>query len=322
MASAPRPNAALKATRDAYGEAIVEVARDNPRIVALTGDLRDSNRLEAFAQEYPDRFFECGIAEQNMIGVAAGLAACGKIPFASSFAAFSPGRCYDQIRVLVAQPGLNVKLVSTHGGLTVGEDGMSAQAVEELAMMRALANMTVIVPADAVETAQAIHAAAEHNGPVYVRLGRSGVPVLFDESYRFSIGAAPLLRDGGDVTLAACGIMVAEALEAARLLEVEGIRARVLNVSTLKPLDEESLLRAARETGAIVTAEEHTVHGGLGGAVCEVVAAGHPVAVERVGIWDRFGESGPPGPLMQAYGLTAEEIAAAARRALRRKRTS
>lgn len=312
---------ATKATRDAYGEAIVEVARDNPRIVALTGDLRDSNRLEAFAADYPDRFFECGIAEQNMVGVAAGLATCGKIPFVSSFAAFSPGRCYDQIRVLVAQSGLNVKLVSTHGGLTVGEDGASAQAVEELAMMRSLAKMTVIVPADAVETAQVIRAVAEHVGPVYVRLGRVGVPVLFDDSYRFSIGAAPVLRDGGDVTLAACGIMVAEALEAARLLEAEGISARVLNVSTLKPLDEATILAAARETGAIVTAEEHTIYGGLGGAVCELVTAHHPVWVERVGIHDRFGESGPPRLLMEAYGLTAGEIAAAARRAVSRKRS-
>ncbi|MBM3470397.1 MAG: transketolase family protein [Armatimonadetes bacterium] len=313
---------ASKATRDAYGEAIIEVARDNPRIVALTGDLRDSNRLEAFAADYPDRFFECGIAEQNMVGVAAGLATCGKIPFVSSFAAFSPGRCYDQIRVLVAQPGLNVKLVSTHGGLTVGEDGASAQAVEELALMRSLAKMTVIVPADAVETAQVIRAVAEHVGPVYVRLGRGGVPVLFDDSYQFSIGVAPVLRDGGDVTLAACGIMVAEALEAAQLLGAEGVSARVLNVSTLKPLDEATILAAARETGAIVTAEEHSVYGGLGGAICELVTAHHPVGVERVGIQDRFGESGPPRPLMEAYGLTAGEIAAAARRAVSRKRAS
>lgn len=310
---------AAKPTRDAYGEALVAVGRDDHRIWALTGDLRDSNRLEAFAEAYPDRFVECGIAEQNMIGVAAGLAACGKIPFVSSFAVFSPGRCYDQIRVLVAQPALNVKLVSTHGGITVGEDGMSAQAVEELAMMRALANMTVIVPADAVETAQVVRAVVGHPGPVYVRLGRAGVPVIFDENYAFAIGKAPVLRDGDDVTIVACGIMVAEALAAAQVLAAEGIEARVLNVATLKPLDEETLLAAARETGAIVTAEEHTIYGGLGGAVAEMVTAHHPVPVERVGIRDRYGESGAPRSLMEKYGLTAAEIAAAAHRALVRK---
>ncbi len=320
MGGPSRSSAGSKATRDAYGEALVEVAREDPRVYALTGDLRDSNRLDAFAEEFPERFIECGIAEQNMIGVAAGLAASGKIPFASSFAAFSPGRCYDQIRVLVAQTGLGVKLVSTHGGITVGEDGMSAQAVEELAMMRALAGMTVVVPADAVETAKAIRAVAGHPGPVYVRLGRSGVPVLFGDDYRFEIGVAASLREGGDVVIAACGIMVAEALKAAEALGAEGIEAGVLNVSTLKPLDEETIVAAARRSGALVTAEEHTIYGGLGGAVCEVVAAHHPVPVERVGIKDTFGESGQPGQLMEKYGLTAREIEAAARRAVERKR--
>jgi transketolase len=309
-----------KATRDAYGEAIVDVGRRDARVVALTGDLRDSNRLEAFAAEFPDRFFDCGIAEGNMIGVAAGLAASGKIPFVSSFAAFLPGRCYDQIRVLVAQPGLNVKMVSTHGGITVGEDGMSAQAVEELAMMRALANMTVIVPADAVETIKTTHVLGAHLGPAYMRLGRSGVPVLFDEGYEFRIGAAPVLRDGDDVTIVACGIMVAEALVAADTLATEGISSRVINCATLKPLDETTLLAAADETGAIVTAEEHTILGGLGGAVCELVALHRPVPVERVGINDRFGESGAPRLLMEKYGLTANEVAAAARRVVTRKR--
>ncbi|MDR7419733.1 MAG: transketolase C-terminal domain-containing protein [Armatimonadota bacterium] len=311
---------ASKATRDAYGEAILQTAAAEPRVVALTGDLRDSVRLEAFAAAYPDRFFECGIAEQNMAGIAAGLAACGKIPFVSSFAAFSPGRCYDQIRVLIAQPRLNVKLVSTHGGITVGEDGMSAQAVEELAMMRALAQMTVIVPADATETAQAVMAAARHDGPVYMRLGRSGVPVLFDETYRFMVGVAPVLRDGTDVAVVACGIMVAEALAAAETLAAEGISTRVLNSATLKPLDEQAILAAARECGALVTAEEHTIYGGLGGAVCEVTAAQHPVPVERVGIADCYGESGTPRALQEKYGLTAAAIAAAARRAVSRKR--
>jgi transketolase len=307
-------------TRDAYGEALVEVARRHPRIAALTGDLRDSNRLEAFAAAYPERFFECGIAEQNMLGVAAGLATCGWIPFVSSFAAFLPGRCYDQIRVLIAQPGLNVKMVSTHGGITVGEDGMSAQAIEELAMVRALAGVSVIVPADATETTRAIQALVEHPGPTYVRLGRAAVPVLFDDTYTFTLGRAAVVRDGHDVTVIACGIMVAEALAAAGTLVTEGVEARVLNMATLKPLDTEAVVAAARETGAIVTAEEHTIYGGLGGAVCEATAAAAPVPVERVGIDDRFGESGTPRALLEKYGLTAREIAAAARRAISRKR--
>ncbi|MDR7483100.1 MAG: transketolase C-terminal domain-containing protein [Armatimonadota bacterium] len=320
MAGLVSQTAGQKATRDAYGEALVAVGRRDPRVVALTGDLRDSTRLEAFAAAFPDRFIECGIAEQNMVGVAAGLATCGKVPFVSSFAVFVPGRAYDQIRVLVAQPNLNVKLVSTHGGLTVGEDGMTAQAIEELAMMRALANMTVIVPADATETQQVIAALADHRGPAYVRLGRAAVPVLFDETYTFAIGRAARLRDGTDVTLIACGIMVAEALAAAETLAAEGIGARVLNMATLKPLDETAVLEAARETGAIVTAEEHTIYGGLGGAVAEVTSAHEPVPVERVGIRDVFGESGSPRALMEKYGLTAAEIAGAARRALTRKR--
>jgi transketolase len=308
-----------KATRDAYGEAIVALGRRDPRVVTLTGDLRDSNRLEAFAAEFPDRFIECGIAEGNMMGIAAGIATCGKVPFVSSFAAFVPGRCYDQIRVLVAQPNLNVKMVSTHGGITVGEDGMTAQAIEELAMMRALANLTVIVPADGTETAKATMALAAHQGPVYMRLGRAGVPILFDDGYAFRIGVAPVLRNGGDVSIVACGIMVAEALAASDALAADGIAARVINCATLKPLDEGTLLAAAQQTGAIVTAEEHTVLGGLGGAVCELVAAHHPVPVERVGIQDRFGESGPPKALMEKYGLTAKEIVAAARKVIGRK---
>jgi len=311
---------ATKATRDAYGDALVAIARDHLRVAALTGDLRDSNRLEAFAAAYPDRFFECGIAEQNMMGVAAGLATCGWIPFVSSFAAFLPGRCYDQIRVLVAQPKLNVKMVSTHGGITVGEDGMSAQAIEELAMMRALANVAVIVPADAVETARVVGTLVDYRGPVYVRLGRAAVPVLFDDTYTFALGRAAVLRDGGDVTLIACGVMVAEALAAAETLAAQGTHARVLNMATIKPIDDDAVLAAAHETGAIVTAEEHSIHGGLGGAVCEVTAAHAPVAVERVGIADRFGESGTPRQLLEKYGLTASAIVAAARRAISRKR--
>lgn len=310
---------AKRATRDAYGEAIVEVGRRMPQVLAMTGDLRDSNRLEAFAQALPERFIECGIAEQNMAGVAAGLATCGKIPFVSSFASFSPGRNFDQIHVLIAQPRLNVKLVSTHGGITIGEDGMSAQALEDFALARALANMTVICPADAAETRQVIWAVAEYVGPVYVRLGRMAVPAIYGDDYRFEIGRASVLREGTDLTIIACGVMVAESLEAADLLAREGTSARVLNLSTIKPVDVEAVVAAARATGAIVTAEEHNVLAGMGGAVAEVVLDHHPVPMERVGVRDVFGQSASPRELMEAYGLTAREVAEAARRVVRRK---
>ncbi len=320
MAGETKLEQGKKATRDAYGEAIVEVGRRHPEVVALSGDLRDSNRLEAFAREFPDRYVECGIAEQNMAAVAAGLAAAGKIPFVSSFASFSPGRNFDQIHVVIAQPRLNVKLVSTHGGVTIGDDGMSAQALEDLALARSLANMTVIVPADAVETAKAIWAVAAWDGPVYVRLGRMNLPVLYGDDYGFEIGRASRLRDGRDLTIIACGVMVAEALEAADALATEGISARVLNLATVKPVDVEAVVAAARETGAIVTAEEHNILAGVGSAVAEVVVEHHPVPMQRVGVRDVFGQSGSPRELMDRYGLTAREIAEAARRVVERKR--
>jgi len=307
-----------KATRDAYGEALVEVGRERPEVVVLTGDLRDSTRTEFFAKAFPDRFFEVGIAEQNMAGIAAGLATCGYIPFMSSFAVFSPGRNFDQIRVLIAQPALPVKIVSTHAGITVGEDGISAQAIEDIALMRALPNMGVVVPADATETRQVVRAIVDLPGPVYVRLGRSPVPVVFGDDYVFQYGKASKVREGSDATVIACGIMVAEALEAAEALAGEGIEVRVLNMATIKPLDVEAVVAAATETGAVVTAEEHNVLGGLGSAVAEVLAEHAPVPMRRVGIQDTNAESGSPRDLMEKYGLTSRHIAIAVKEVLRR----
>ena len=254
-----------------------------------------------------------------MIGVAAGLAAAGKIAFASSFAVFITGRCFDQIRVSVAQPRLNVKLVGSHAGISVGEDGISAQAIEDIALMSALVGFRVIVPADVVEAAQAIEAAARTPGPFYVRCGRPKIPVIYDESYRFQLGKAHLLRPGRDVTIIAAGIMVKRALEAAAALEAEGIDCRVLNMATIRPLDREAILSAARETGAIVTAEEHLVHCGLGSMVAQALASEHPVPMGFVGMKDRYAESGRWDVLLEKYGLTAEAIAAEARRVLERK---
>lgn len=302
------------ATREAYGAALVELGRKNPDVVVLDADLAKSTKTADFAKEFPARFFDMGIAEQNMMGTAAGLAAAGKVPFASSFAVFATGRVYDQIRNSIAYPRLNVKIAATHAGITVGEDGASHQMVEDIALMRALPNMTVFVPADAVETRAAVMAAAEMDGPVYIRLGRSGVPVLHDEnSFRFEPGRAVTLREGSDVTVVACGIMVAAALEAAEQLAGEGISVRVLDVHTVKPLDVAALVEAARATGAVVTAEEHNIIGGLGSAVCEALAENHPVPVRRLGVRDTFGESGKPAALLEKYGLTAAHIATAIR---------
>ncbi|HHV58506.1 MAG TPA: transketolase family protein [Firmicutes bacterium] len=307
------------ATRDAYGEALVELGRERKDIVVLDADLSKSTKTAGFAKIFPERFFNMGIAEANLMGTAAGLAAAGKVPFVSTFAVFAAGRAFDQVRNSIAYPHLNVKICATHAGITVGEDGASHQSIEDLALMRALPGMTVIVPADGPETKQAVRAAAAHNGPVYIRLGRSGVPVLFDADYEFTIGRAAVLRRGEDVALFACGIMVAEALQAARQLAEKGIRAAVLNVSTLKPLDEEAVVALARQTGAVVTCEEHNIIGGLGSAVAEVLGEKCPVPLERVGVRDVFGQSGKPAELLEHYGLTAAHIAAAAERALARK---
>lgn len=307
------------ATRDAYGKALVELGRENPDVVVLDADLAKSTKTIEFARHFPERFFDMGIAEQNMVGTAAGLAAAGKIPFCSTFAIFATGRAFEIIRNSVAYSRLNVKIAASHAGITVGEDGGSHQSVEDIALMRSLPNMTVFVPADAVETRAAVRAAAQIRGPVYIRLGRPGVPVLHGDDFHFEPGRAVIMREGNDATIIATGIMVATALEAAGLLEQEGIGVRVINMHTIKPLDEETVIAAARETGVIVTAEEHSIIGGLGGAVAETVCTHHPVPVYRLGIPDVFGESGKPGELLEKYGLTAAHLAARVREAVKRK---
>ena len=256
--------------REAYGKTLVELGKENPDIVVLDADLSRSTMTQFFAREFPERFFDCGIAEQNMVGIAAGLAASGKIPFASTFAVFVPGRCFDQIRMSIAQPRLNVKLVATHGGISVGEDGTSHQSIEDLSLICSLPGFTVIVPADAIETAQAVRVAAASYGPFYIRLCRPKLPLVYNEDYRFNLGKAVTMRQGKDATIIAIGIMVAAALEAAENLQREGIDCRVLNMPTLKPIDEAAIIKAAAETGAIVTAEEHLEHGGLGSIVARV----------------------------------------------------
>ncbi len=306
--------------RDTYGKTLVELGKENRDIVVLDADLFPSTMTKYFAAEFPDRFFEVGIAEQDMIGIAAGLAASGKIPFASTFAVFAPGRCFDQIRVSVAQARLNVKIVSTHAGVTVGEDGASHQALEDLALTCSLPGFTVIVPADAIETAQVIKAVVDHKGPCYVRLPRAKLPDVSSPDYRFKIGKAVTIREGKDATIIAIGVMVAPALEAAGKLSGEGIDCRVLNMSTLKPIDEDAIVKAAAETGAIVTAEEHQIHGGLGSVVARIVAERRPVPVEFVAVKDVFGTSGKPGELLERYGLTAKDIIKAVRKVLKRKR--
>ena len=307
-------------TREAYGKTLVELGRENPDIVVLDADLSRSTMTQLFAREFPHRFFDCGIAEQNMVGIAAGLAASGKIPFASSFAVFVPGRCFDQIRMSIAQPRRNVKLVATHGGISVGEDGTSHQSIEDLSLICSLPGFTVIVPADAIETAQAVRVAVASYGPVYIRLWRPKLPLVYSESYRFSLGRAVTMRQGADVTIIAIGTMVAVALEAAENLKQEGIDCRVLNMPTLKPIDEAAIIRAATETGAIVTAEEHLEHGGLGSIVAQVLAKHQPVPMEFVAIKDTYAKSGKSVELWQRYGLTAEDINKAVHTVIRRKK--
>lgn len=307
------------ATREAYGKALVELGRKNKDVVVLDADLSKSTKTALFAREFPERFFDMGIAEQNMMGTAAGLALGGKIPFVSSFAVFATGRAFEQVRNSICYPRLNVKIAATHAGITVGEDGGSHQAIEDIAVMRALPNMTVIVPADAVEAAQAVTAIAEMEGPCYLRLGRPKVPVIYDNDYRFRIGRAHVLREGKDVAIVACGIMVAQALAAAEKLEENGVSATVINAASIKPLDEETILKAAAETGAVITAEEHNIIGGLGSAVAELLVEHRPVPMKRVGITDKFGESGSPDELMKHFGLTAENIVAAAQEVIARK---
>ncbi|ACV64660.1 Transketolase central region [Desulfofarcimen acetoxidans DSM 771] len=307
------------ATREAYGEALLQLGRENLNVVVLDADLSKSTKTYDFGKHFPERFFNMGIAEQNMMGTAAGLAASGKIAFASTFAVFAAGRAFEQIRNSIAYPRLNVKIGASHAGITVGEDGGSHQAVEDIAIMRAIPNMTVFVPADAVETNAAVRVAAAIDGPVYIRLGRLGVPVIHGDAFEFKPGRAVSLREGRDLTLVATGIMVAAALEAAEQLAAEGIEAAVLDVHTIKPLDEEAVIRAAKSTGAIVTAEEHSIIGGLGSAVAEVLAENCQVPLKRVGIKDSFGESGKPAELLEKYGLTAKHLIGAAKEVLKRK---
>ena len=304
------------ATRDAYGEALAELGAENGNIVALDADLSGSTKTGVFAKKFPERFFNMGIAEANMVGTAAGLAAAGKIPFVSTFAIFAVGRAWEQMRQSVAYPKANVKIVATHGGVTVGEDGGSHQSVEDIAIVRAVPNMTVIVPADGPETKAAIRAAAAYKGPVYIRLGRNKVKTIFDENYRFEIGKGCEMSAGSDLTFITTGLMTAQALAAASMLQNEGISARVIHIATIKPLDGEIILQAARETGAIVTAEEHSVVGGLGGAVAEFLGEHHPVPIKRVGIRDRFGTSGKAEELLKYFGLMPEDLVEAAREVL------
>ncbi len=304
------------ATRDAYGEALVEIGSQNEKIVVLDADLSKSTKTSRFAAVFPERFFDMGIAEQNMMGTAAGLAAAGKIPFASTFAVFATSRVMDQVRNSIAYPKLNVKIAATHAGITVGEDGASHQSVEDLALMRAVPNMAVIVPADAVEARAAVRFAAQYQGPVYLRLGRPKVPVIFDEGYQFSFGRPTVVKDGGEVAVFATGIMVGVALEAAGILKDQGVDCRVLNVSTLKPVDPVALVEGARGCRAVVSAEEHSIIGGLGSLVAEAFGEHRPLPLRRVGIPDVFGQSGAPGELMEYYGLTPEAVARAAREAV------
>lgn len=296
------------ATRDAYGKALLELGNTKDEIVVLDADLSKSTKTNEFANKFPSRFFNMGIAEQNLIGEACGFAASGKIPFVSTFAMFAAGRGFEIIRNSACYAKLNIKICATHAGITVGEDGGSHQSVEDISIMRSIPNMTVLVPADGVETSKIVFEIAKYNGPVYVRLGRSSVPTLFDSDYEFKIGKGVLLREGRDVTIIACGIMVNEALKASELLKQEGIYARVINMSTIKPIDRELIIDSAKKTGAIVTVEEHSIIGGLGSAVSEVVTDECPVIVKKIGINDVFGQSGTPNELMKAYGLTIDNI--------------
>jgi transketolase len=308
------------ATRDAYGDALVALGKRRSDVVALDADLSGSTKTSKFAKAFPDRFFNIGIAEQDMMGTAAGLAIGGKLPFASTFAVFATGRAWEQVRQSICYPNLNVKIVASHSGVTVGEDGGSHQSLEDIAVMRVIPNMTVIVPADAVETAQVIDAVAEHNGPCYVRVGRNKVPVLFGPDYRFRIGRAHVFHEGKDAVIIATGIMVAEALKARDLLRAEGIDAGVINLSTIKPIDSAAVIAAAKRCGAVVTAEEHSIVGGLGSAVAEVLSESAPVPLVRIGVRDQFGTSGDPDSLLAHFKLSAADIKAGVLEVIRKKR--
>ena len=297
------------ATREAYGKALAEFGAQYPNLVVLDADLANATKTNTFQKAFPERHIDCGIAECDMMGIAAGLSTVGKIPFASSFAMFAAGRAYEQVRNSIGYPHLNVKIGATHAGITVGEDGASHQCLEDIALMRVIPGMVVINPCDAVEARAAVQAALEYVGPVYLRFGRAAVPVINDnDNYKFEIGKGVLLREGTDVTIVATGICVPEALEAAEKLAADGISAEVINIHTIKPLDEELIIKSAKKTGKVVTAEEHSIIGGLGGAVCEVLSEKAPTPVCRIGLNDIFGESGSAGALVAKYGLDAEGI--------------
>ncbi len=308
------------ATRDAYGNALAEFGADYDFVV-LDADLAAATKTGVFKKKYPERFFDCGIAEGNMMSVAAGIAASGKPVFASTFAMFAAGRAFEQIRNTIGYPHLNVKIGATHAGITVGEDGATHQCLEDIALMRTIPGMVIVNPADAVEARAAVKAALDYNGPMYIRFGRLAVPVFNDsEDYKFELGKGICMKDGSDVTIVATGLMVSVAVDAAKILEEKGISARIINIHTIKPLDKDIILKAAAETGAIVTAEEHNVIGGLGSAVAEAVCEGNPVPVVRLGVNDSFGRSGKVPPLLEMYGLTAENLAAKAELAISMKK--
>lgn len=306
------------ATRESYGNALAELG-EKYDIVVLDADLSKSTKTEVFKKKFPDRFINMGIAEQNMMSTAAGLASCGKIVFASSFAMFAAGRAFEQIRNSIAYPNLNVKIGATHAGISVGEDGATHQCLEDIGIMRTIPNMVIINPADDVEARASVKAAADHNGPVYLRFGRLGVPVIYGDDYKFELGKGVTLKDGSDVTIFATGLMVEASLSAAEALSEQGISARVVNIHTIKPIDREIIVNAARETGAVVTCEEHNIIGGLGSAVAEVLCEEYPVPMVRVGVKDCFGKSGVPAQLLKDYGLTAEDVAEAAKKAMAKK---
>jgi transketolase len=309
----------MKPTRDGFGEGVLELGGTTQDVVVLSADLTDSTRAGWFKKKFPDRFFAMGVSEQDMICTAAGFALAGKRPFACTFGVFAAGRAWDQIRVSVAYMKLNVVIIGTHGGISVGPDGPTHQAIEEITLMRALPNMTVLVPCDAIEAKKATMASVSCNGPVYIRLGRSGVPVITKPEDRFEIGKADILREGNDVSIIACGCEVYEALVACDILNKEGIKARVINLHTIKPIDADVIVKAAAETGAVVTAEEHTIMGGMGSAVSEVLARKCPVPIEFIGVKDRFGESGDPDDLFKIFELTSSDIVKAAKKAIKRK---
>ena len=306
-----------KATRESFGEAVTALAAENPNIVVLDADLAEATKTGIFKKKYPERFFDCGIAEQNMIGIAAGLATCGKIPFAASFAMFAAGRAFEQVRNSVGYPHLNVKIAGSHAGISVGEDGATHQCCEDLALMRTIPGMVVLNPADHYEMLAAVKAAAAYEGPVYIRLGRLAVESVHNnDDYTFELGKGITLRDGQDITVVATGLMVQEAVKAAQDLEAQGIDVRVIDIHTIKPLDVDLLVKAARETGRIVTVEEHNVIGGLGEAVASCLSEICPTPVTKIGIYDQFGHSGPAVDLLKEFGLSAENIAATVKKVL------